>query len=279
MALNLNELEPTKTRWQPPTDDYPQGKFINGTGKGKKDGSYAKAEWANDIFGFLGAILKAAKITPNGVVETALNSQIFNALKAIIKSDIETIGGDPSAIASGTSDAITATFTKPVVLENGERVLVRAIAKNTTDTPTFTPSQLETKTIVKGDNKPLSVGDISGAGFWMELVFDVSWDAWILQNPATGVTLVLPDASETEKGVVKVATDADVTNGTDNTKAITPKKFKGFGLLQTAQTLTNAVKDQVLTNLGVYEALTTLIQEYGGTVPTSEQSESTEDQA
>ena len=267
MAIKLNELEPTKTRWQAPSDEYPQGKFINGTGKGKKDGSYAKAEWANEIFGFFGALLKNGKVTPNGLVETAKNSQIFQALKAIIKSDIETLGGDPSAIASGSADAITATFNKPVVLENGKRVLVRATAKNATATPTFTPSGLATKKIVKGDNLPLSVGDISGAGFWAELVYDASYGAWILQNPATGVTLVLPDASESTKGIAQIASDSDMANGTDNSKIVTPKKFKSFGLLQSAQTLSDTVKNQVLTNLGVFTALETLIREYGGSVP------------
>lgn len=61
MAVKLNELEETGTRWQAPSEDYPQGSFINGTGKGKRDGSYAKAEWANDLFGAHAAILKTAE--------------------------------------------------------------------------------------------------------------------------------------------------------------------------------------------------------------------------
>ena len=73
MAIKLNELEPTKTRWQAPSDEYPQGKFINGTGKGKKDGSYAKAEWANEILGFFGALLKNGKVTPvTGIKDTVI---------------------------------------------------------------------------------------------------------------------------------------------------------------------------------------------------------------
>lgn len=68
---------------------------------------------------------------------------------------------------------------------------------------------------------------------------------------------VLPDATNDAKGALKLS---DV---------VTTKQ----------QTFTEAVINQVLTNLGVYTALSTLITEYGGTVPTSEQSESTEDQA
>lgn len=89
MSINLNALESTRTRWQAPSDDYPQGKFINGTGAGKRDGSFCKAEWANDIFGFLGAVLKAAGIEPNGKVETATDSQVFTALTQIITNAIE----------------------------------------------------------------------------------------------------------------------------------------------------------------------------------------------
>lgn len=89
MSINLNTLESTRTRWQAPSDEYPQGKFINGTGAGKRDGSFCKAEWANDIFGAFGAILKAAGIEPNGKVETATESQIYTALTHIISGAIE----------------------------------------------------------------------------------------------------------------------------------------------------------------------------------------------
>lgn len=89
MAINLQNLEATQSRWGAPSEDYPQGKFLNGTGAGKRDGSFCKAEWANDIFGFMGAILRAAKVSPNGEVETAVNSQIFTALTQLITSSIE----------------------------------------------------------------------------------------------------------------------------------------------------------------------------------------------
>lgn len=80
MAHNLNDLEPTKTRFGAPSQDYPLGSFINGTAEGKRNGSYAKAEWANDIWGFFGALFRNAGITPNGKTETARDSQLFTAL-------------------------------------------------------------------------------------------------------------------------------------------------------------------------------------------------------
>lgn len=226
MAVKLNELEATGTRWKAPSEDYPQGSFINGSGQGKRDGSYAKAEWANDLFGAHAAILKNGGETPNGQVETANNSQVYNALKKIIKNDIDTLGGDPAAVASGTVDAITATFTKPVSLEGGKLVKVRALGENTSPTVTFNPNGLGAKQVVKGNNNNLAVGDIAGAGYWITLIYDAQLDKWVLQNPATGVTLVLPEASESAKGIIQIASDAEVSNGSDVPKAITPKQFK-----------------------------------------------------
>lgn len=226
MAVKLNELEATGTRWKAPSEDYPQGSFINGSGQGKRDGSYAKAEWANDLFGAHAAILKNGGETPNGQVETANNSQVYTALKKIIKNDIDTLGGDPAAVASGTVDAITATFTKPVALEGGNQVKVRAIGANTSPTVTFNPNGLGAKPVVKGNDAPLAVGDIAGAGYWITMIYDATLEKWVLQNPATGVTLVLPEASESTKGIIQIASNADVANGTDSSKAITPKLLK-----------------------------------------------------
>lgn len=226
MAVKLNELEETGTRWKAPSEDYPQGSFINGTGKGKRDGSYAKAEWANDLFGAHAAILKNGGETPNGQVETANNSQVYNALKKIIKNDIDTLGGDPAAVASGTVNAITATFTKPVSLEGGKLVKVRTFGANTSTTVTFNPNGLGAKPVVKGNDAPLAVGDIAGAGYWITMIYDATLEKWVLQNPATGVTLVLPEASESKKGIVQLATQAEVTNGLEAAKAVSPKCLK-----------------------------------------------------
>lgn len=37
---------------------------------------------------------------------------------------------------------------------------------------------------------------------------------------------VIPDASETEKGIIQLATQAEVTTGTNNTKAVVPGTLK-----------------------------------------------------
>ena len=185
MARLLNELEPTGTRWNAPSEDYPQGSFKNGSGEGLRDGSYCKAEWVNDIYGFLGALLKNGGITPNGETDTARNSQIYTALLKVVDEKTATIGGDAVAQASGSANAITATFDKPISLTNGKRVLLRATQANTSSSVTFAPNGLSAKSIVKGNNLPLEAGDIMGEGFWVELIYDSSLDKWVLQNPPT----------------------------------------------------------------------------------------------
>lgn len=99
-----------------------------------------------------------------------------------------------SAIASGTADAIAASFTpafSAVTLASGcPAVSVRATAANATDKPTFTPAPgvIAAAAIVKGNGLPLAAGDIAGAGHWITLQWDATLSKWVLLNPATGVT-------------------------------------------------------------------------------------------
>ena len=186
MARLLNKLESTGTRWNAPSEDYPQGSFKNGSGEGHRDGSYCKAEWVNDIYGFLGAILKNGGVKPDGSTDTARNSQIFTALLNVITANAQALGGgEYVAQASGTANEITATFANPISLTNGKRVIVRALYANTSTTPTFAPNGLTAKMIVKGNGTPLKAGDIVGSGYWIELIFDSTLDKWVLQNPPT----------------------------------------------------------------------------------------------
>lgn len=92
------------------------------------------------------------------------------------------------ANAGGTADAITGTYTPAVTaLTGGLTLYVRAASSNATTTPTFSPNGLTAKTIVKGANQVLSIGDIAGSGHWVELQYDSTLDKWVLLNPATGV--------------------------------------------------------------------------------------------
>lgn len=82
MSLKRNERYPG--RFSNPTTAQPQGAFKNRTAPNAQDGSYLEQDWANDWSGFFGRLLTVAGITPNGNVDTALSSQYYDALTAIV---------------------------------------------------------------------------------------------------------------------------------------------------------------------------------------------------
>ncbi|MDR3370727.1 hypothetical protein [Rhodoferax sp.] len=153
-----------------------------------------------------------AQAVPTAVSDTDLNGLIWEALAAIKAGGLVPAAFDKTvpasytqlrdaiaiavrlqsaayAVAGGTADALTGTYT-PVVpaLVNGLTLYVRAASTNATTTPNFAPNGLVAKTIVKGNNLPLVAGDIAGAGHWIELQYDSTLDKWVLLNPATGVS-------------------------------------------------------------------------------------------
>lgn len=89
----------------------------------------------------------------------------------------------------GTSDAITASYAIPLTtLVDGQLCFVRATAANTTTTPTFSPSTLTARTIVKNGGAALAIGDISGAGHELILRYLLASTRWELLNPK-GISL------------------------------------------------------------------------------------------
>lgn len=120
-----------------------------------------------------------------------------------------------SAVAGGTADALTGAFSPAIAALPAApgtlSVLVRAGSANTTTTPTFSPDGLTAKTIVKGNNLPLAVGDIAGAGHWLDLQYDATLDKWVLLNPYAPVAF---------------ASSAEAQAQTDNTKALSPLRLK-----------------------------------------------------
>lgn len=81
MALKRNERYPG--RFENPTTEQPQGAFKNRTSPTAEDGSYFEADWANDWSGFFERLLTLADITPDGSVDTALDSQYYDALQKL----------------------------------------------------------------------------------------------------------------------------------------------------------------------------------------------------
>ena len=125
------------------------------------------------------------------------------------------------ATATGTFDAITASFTPAITtLTNGQILYVRAIGANTVTNPTFTPNSgtVAVKTIKKLNNLALAIGDISGSGHVLILQYNSTIDAWFLLTAAslggvsTFMSTVLDDltapAARTTLGAIATWTSA-----------------------------------------------------------------------
>ncbi len=88
--------------------------------------------------------------------------------------------------AGGTADALTAAFTPAsTALGDCDLAVIRAASANATSVPTLAVDGLVAKTIVKGSNSALAVGDIAGAGYYLLVSYDASLDKYVLHNPAT----------------------------------------------------------------------------------------------
>jgi hypothetical protein len=90
-------------------------------------------------------------------------------------------------IATGGANTIATTIPSPLTaVSDGMRVNVRTLYANTTATPNLTLTLGSTSTgtigIVKGNNQPLSVGDIPGSGYVAEFVYSSQFSKWILLN-------------------------------------------------------------------------------------------------
>ncbi|BEU28768.1 MAG: Tail fiber protein [Edwardsiella phage MSW-3] len=92
--------------------EYPQGSFKNRSAPNVEDGTYMEKDWLNDQAGFFGAILKAAGVTPNGNVDTATSSQVYDALKTLfpLASTLGTAAFKNVGTTSGTVAAGDATM-------------------------------------------------------------------------------------------------------------------------------------------------------------------------
>ncbi|MGB4065402.1 MAG: hypothetical protein WBK19_16380 [Azonexus sp.] len=139
--------------------------------------------WLNSVQEEIVNVILAA----GGALDGGQEDQLLQAINDLIQA-----ASNAFVSVGGTADAITATYA-PVVaaLTHGMTVYVRAASANATTTPTFTPASgvIAATTIVKGAGAALSIGDIAGAGHWLELQYDATSIKWVLQNPATGVSI------------------------------------------------------------------------------------------
>lgn len=94
------------------------------------------------------------------------------------------VTSDLFAVAGGTVDAITATFSPALTsYEDGVQVKVRASGANTSTTPTLNANGLGAKTITKEGNQALLAGDIPGIDYEAILRYNASNDVFELLNP------------------------------------------------------------------------------------------------
>jgi len=154
---------------------------------------------------------------------------------------VDIANGALSATAGGTADAITATYSPaPAALVAGLTLYLRAASANATTTPQFSPNGLTGKVIVKNNNQALAVGDIAGAGHWLQLVYDATNGVWELMNPATVVGAV--QTGGTANGVAYLNASKVITSGTaltfDGTNLTSLGTITGTKLIPTGTSVT-----------------------------------------
>jgi len=113
----------------------------------------------------------------------------------------------------GTADAITASYAIPITtLVDGQLCYVRATAANATTTPTFSPSALTARTIVKNGGAALVAGDIAGDGHELILRYDLTNTRWELMNPKA---VIVPFTAASSSGPASMEFAEDTDNGTN----------------------------------------------------------------
>lgn len=81
MAIKIADLY---VNTNPADANYPGGSFKNATSPTATDGTPFEEQWANDMLGFMQALLALAGVVPSGVPDTAVNSQHLQAVLQIM---------------------------------------------------------------------------------------------------------------------------------------------------------------------------------------------------
>lgn len=154
------------------------------------------------------------KSASSNIKSVAANKTNINTV-AGNKTNINTVAGDKANI-----DAVAANKANiDIVAENS--AAVNNVASNMADVKAAVKSA--------SDAKKWAVGTIAEQP-------DGSAKYWAEQAQAV---VQIADASETAKGIARIATDAEVDAGTDNSTIVTPKKLKSkYASLAGAQTIT-----------------------------------------
>lgn len=143
-----------------------------------------------------GSVAAAANLPLGGFKLTGHNTAAPAARSDSVSAANIQDNGLAYAVAGGTADALTATFTPNVtLLADGMELCISALLANATTTPTFAAGTTAAKTIVKGAGTALVAGDIAGATHQLRLRYKTSADKWFLLNPIyPGGTFVSADS-------------------------------------------------------------------------------------
>jgi hypothetical protein len=164
-----------------------------------------------------------------------------------------------SAVAGGTANLITATYSPAPTLVDKKILFLRSALANT-GVVVFEPNSLGQKAVVKGDGSSLVAYDIPSADYVMILMFDLANDRWVYLNPyeangkllGTTATNYGFDSSST----IREALDA-IDNGANNflNKGLTSGRiFVGDAsneAVESALTLNATGGSFALSNIGV----------------------------
>ena len=93
--------------------------------------------------------------------------------------------------ASGSANAIAASYNPAVTaLVDGQECYFRALAANSTTTPTFTPNSgvITPRVITRLGGAAFAVGSIAGVDYEVHLRYKLASTCWEMLNPAASVS-------------------------------------------------------------------------------------------
>lgn len=206
------------------------------------------------------ANLPMATFKHTGVGNASLRTQYFAAGQAVD-------GVINWAVAGGTADAITASYTIPLsTLIDGQLCYVRAGAANATTTPTFSPDGITARTITQLGGNALAAGSIAGAGHELELRYKLASTRWELLNPAISSNATNIAANWTPasaSGPASLAFAEDTDNGSNKVTLTAPASIAAdvaITLPGVASTLATLAGTETLTNKTISTASNTITQ-------------------
>lgn len=156
------------------------------------------------------------------------------------------------AAATGTVDAITATYTTPPTLSDLQVVTLISSGANTSTTPSFAPNSLTAHTITARGGAALVAGDTGAAGYLMILEYNLANTRWELANPAKVRLIDIINSTQIlDGGTVAGTANAITLTPTQALAAYVAKTTYSFipGATNTSGTVTAAVSGLATRNI------------------------------